>query len=209
MEEDAPDRKKWEDMDIDILCVAHGEPYVYVDGPSDKTLTRVLKISLNLSRGNISTLFFHYNLYVRDDHLTYIAERCPKLKRLVLPAWNRIKRSVICKAINMWRDLESLTMPSIANPLCIMEEISNNCMNFSELKIMGPCDMFFAHTLAKVPPPPAPRKMLKELDESILEKASRIRERTRLDEGYLRWYKYEEGLWKEDEVSIVARNVEK
>ncbi|KAL9992860.1 putative F-box domain, leucine-rich repeat domain superfamily, F-box-like domain superfamily [Helianthus debilis subsp. tardiflorus] len=120
MEEDVPDRKKWEDMDIDILVkifqtfdifeLTSGiarvcstwryaacdpllwgtldlsmlksnfikiplEPYVYVDERSDKTLTRVLKISLNLSRGNISTLIFHFNLYVRDDQLTYIAER--------------------------------------------------------------------------------------------------------------------------------------
>ena len=51
------------------------EPYVYVDGRSDRTLTRVLKIALNLSRGNILTLIFHYNLYVSDDQLTYAAER--------------------------------------------------------------------------------------------------------------------------------------
>lgn len=253
----------WRTLDLSMLksnfIKIPLEPYVYVDGRSDKTLTRVLKIALNLSRGNISTLIFHFNLYVSDDQLTYTAERCPRLKRLVLPAWNRIKRSGICKAISMWQDLESLTMPSIANPPYIMEEISKNCKKFSELKIMGPCDMFFAHTLAnclpnlkvlslrcsmlfkdalliildglkhlevlnishciliEVPPPPAPRKVLKELDESILEKACGIRElltcmdevcvmcrRTRLDEGLMRWYKYEEGIWKEDEVKSLA-----
>lgn len=51
------------------------EPYVYVDGRSDETLTRILKISLNLSRGSILTLIFHYNLYISDDQLTYTAER--------------------------------------------------------------------------------------------------------------------------------------
>ncbi|KAD6796428.1 hypothetical protein R6Q59_019782 [Mikania micrantha] len=304
MEEDVPERRKWEDLNNDILVkifqtldifeLTSGmaqvcsswryavcdpflwgtldlsmlksnfikiplEPYVYVDAPSDKTLTRVLKISLNLSQGNITTLIFHFNLYVRDDQLTYIAERCLKLKRLVLPAWNRIKRTGLIKAINSWKDLESLTMPSISNPHYIMEEISKNCKNFSQLKIMGPCDIFFAHTLAtwlpnlkvlslrcsmlykdallilldglkhlevlnishciivEVLSPPAPRKVLKELDESILEKASRLREfltcmddvcvmckRTRADEGFLRWYKYEEGLWKEDEVRSLA-----
>ncbi|KAI3508274.1 hypothetical protein L1887_23280 [Cichorium endivia] len=235
------------------------EPYVYVDCRSDKTLTRILKIALNLSRGNVSTLIFHYNLYVSDEQLTYAAERCPRLKRLVLPAWNRIKKTGIVKAIRMWNDLESLTMPSIMNPPYIMEEISKNCKNFSKLKIMGPCDMLFAHTLAsclpnlkvlslrcsilykdaliilldglkhlevlnishcviiEVPPPPAPRKVLKSIDESIIEKASGIKEfltciddfcvmceRTKLDEGLMRWYRYEEGLWKEDEVTCLG-----
>ncbi|KAL4281937.1 hypothetical protein GQ457_03G013540 [Hibiscus cannabinus] len=235
------------------------EPYVYVDARSDKTLTRLLKTSLSLSQGNIMTLIFHFNLYVSDDQLTYTAERCPRLRRLVMPAWNRIKKTGICKAIRMWKDLESLTMPSIANPPYLLEEIANNCKNFSELKVMGPFDNFFAATiimylpnirvlslrcsmlvkdtlisilddlrnlevlnishclLIEIPPPPAPRRIMRELDQSILEKASRLREfltcmndscsmcqRTRNDEGLMRWYKYEEGVWKADEVVGLA-----
>ncbi|KAK8656030.1 hypothetical protein V6N13_108589 [Hibiscus sabdariffa] len=235
------------------------EPYVYVDARSDRTLTRLLKTSLSLSQGNIMTLIFHFNLYVSDDQLTYTAERCPHLRRLVMPAWNRIKKTGICKAIRMWKDLESLTMPSIANPPYLLEEIANNCKNFSELKVMGPFDNFFAATiimylpnirvlslrcsmlvkdtlisildelrnlevlnishclLIEIPPPPAPRRIMRELDQSILEKASRLREfltcmndscsmcqRTRNDEGLMRWYKYEEGVWKADEVSSLS-----
>ncbi|KAH7850710.1 hypothetical protein Vadar_001888 [Vaccinium darrowii] len=68
-----------------------------------------------------------------------------------------------------------------------------------------------------IPPPPAPRKALKEIDGFILEKASRLREfltciddscvmcqRARSDEGLMRWYRYEEGLWKTDEVRSLA-----
>lgn len=185
--------------------------------------------------------------------------RCPQLRRLVLPAWNRIKKTGICKAIRAWKDLESLTMPGIANPPYLMEEISKNCKNFRELKIMGPCDKFFASTLAtylptlkvlslrcsmlykealiivldslphlevlnishclliEVLPPPGPKKVVSEIDQSIIEKASRLREfltcmndsctmcqRTKIDEGLMRWYRYEEGLWKADEVSSLA-----
>lgn len=234
------------------------EPYVYVDDRSDKKLTWVLKVALNLSRGSILTLIFHFNLFVSDDQLTYTAQRCPRLKRLVMPAWNRIKKTGICSAIRMWEDLESLTMPSIANPPYLMEEIANHCKNFAELKIMGRCEIFFANTLTAFLPnlkvlslrccllfrdaliiildglqrlevlnishcllvetcqPPAPRRVLKELDDSILEKASRLRQfltcmddhcdmcqRTRADEGLMRWYKYE-GLWKVDEVRSLA-----
>ncbi|KAH7850714.1 hypothetical protein Vadar_001964 [Vaccinium darrowii] len=103
------------------------QPYVYVHSQSDKTLTKVLKIALNLSRGNIQTIIFHFNLFVSSNHLTYVAERCPRLKRLVMPAWNRIKRTEIRSAIRMWEDLESLTMPSMANSAFLMHEISRNC----------------------------------------------------------------------------------
>ncbi|KAL3524260.1 hypothetical protein ACH5RR_017094 [Cinchona calisaya] len=77
---------------------------------------------------------------------------CPRLKRLVMPVWNRIKKTGICRAIRMWKGLESLTRPSIANPLYLMEKIAKNGKKFSELKIMGPCDIFFASTLAAFVP---------------------------------------------------------
>ncbi|KAL2558615.1 Cytochrome [Forsythia ovata] len=44
--------------------------------------------------------------------------------------------------------IESLTMPSISNPPYLIEEIAKNCKKFSELKIMGPCHIYFASTLA-------------------------------------------------------------
>ncbi|GMJ14936.1 snc1-influencing plant E3 ligase reverse genetic screen 4 [Hibiscus trionum] len=253
----------WKTLDLSVMrsnfIKIPLEPYVYVDARSDKKLTRLLKTSLSLSQGNIRTLIFHFNLYVSDEQLTYTAERSLRLQRLVIPAWNRIKKTGICKAIRIWRDLESLTMPSIANPSYLMEEIANNCKNFSELKVMGPFDNFFAATIIKylpkirvlslrcsmllkdalisildnlqnlevlnishcllieIPPHPSPRRVMRELDQSIVEKASRLREFvtcmkdscimcrcTRNDEGLMRWYKYEEGLWKADEVSSLS-----
>ncbi|XP_060203579.1 F-box/LRR-repeat protein At3g48880-like [Lycium barbarum] len=256
------DQVFWKMLDLSVLksnfIKIPFEPYIYVDSQSDKSLTCLLKIYLNLSRGSILTLIFHYNLYVRDDQLTYTAERCPRLKHLVMPAWNRIEETGICRAIRMWEDLESLTMPSIEDPPCVMTEIGRSCKNFAELKIMGPCDLLFASTLVEyLPnlkvlsvrctvlskpalviileglkklevlnishclitevPPPEPMEILTELDESILEKASRLREfltcmsdscimcqHTRNDEGLLRWYRYEEDLWKVDEVKSLA-----
>ncbi|KAF5800490.1 putative F-box domain, leucine-rich repeat domain superfamily, F-box-like domain superfamily [Helianthus annuus] len=259
----ARDPMLWRTLDLSVLSSNYIrtplEPYVYVDGPSDEQLTKILKISLNLSRGSIKTLIFNINLYVHDEQLTYTAERCPNLKRLVLPAWNRIKKTGICKAIKMWKDLESLTMPSIETPLYFMEKVSKNCKNFSELKIMGPCDIFLVNTLIRcvpnlkvlslrcsvvyldalilildglknlnvlnishcvivdAPPPDATIKVVTKLDDSVLKKGSRLSEfltcmddecimcqRTRADEGLLRWYRYEEGLWKQDEVKSLA-----
>ena len=69
----------WKTLDLSMLesnfIKIPLEPYVYVHGHSDKTLARILKISLSLSRGNITSLFFHFSLYVSEDHLKYTAQR--------------------------------------------------------------------------------------------------------------------------------------
>ncbi|CAH8392182.1 unnamed protein product [Eruca vesicaria subsp. sativa] len=223
------------------------EPYVYVERRSDVALTRILKFSMKLSGGNTRTLVFHFNLFLSDDQLTYTAERCPGLRRIVLPAWNRIKKTGICKAIRLWKNLESLTMPRIANPLYLLTEIAKNCKNFKELKIMGPFEIVFADTIISCLPnlktlslrcsaikrealikildglpnlevlnishsylvefsagQPQQKVIVRELDEVILKKASRLKRfltcmehetcvmcrRTEIDEGIVRWYHY-------------------
>lgn len=179
-----------------------------------------------------------------------------------MPAWNRIKKTEICKAISKWPHLESMTMPSIGNPPYLLEEISRSCKNFKELKIMGPFDVLFASSLIKnipklealslrcsvvhrdalmlildglhhlkalnlshsiileICPKSSQRRVVRGLDPTILEKASRLRQffvctrdscdscvmcqRAMLDEGLMRWYKYDSGLWKDDEVRSLA-----
>lgn len=151
-------------------------------------------------------------------------------------------------------------MPWIAHPPYIMEEISRNCKNFTQLKVMGSFDMNFALAIAANIPKlkvlsvrcsmlmkeallyildvmedlevlnishcfllegrsttfPGSR-MVKELEESILCKTSRLREflycqssscitcqRMILDEGLMRWWKYEDWFWRLDEVNCLA-----
>ncbi|CAA3016484.1 Hypothetical predicted protein, partial [Olea europaea subsp. europaea] len=66
-------------------------------------------------------------------------------------------------------------------------------------------------------PPPSPRRVLKEIDKSILHKTRKLRkfltcmsdscltcQRTRNDGGLIRWYKYEADFWKLDEVKSLA-----
>ncbi|XP_010061189.2 F-box/LRR-repeat protein At3g48880 [Eucalyptus grandis] len=253
----------WKTLDLSALestfIKIPQPPYVYVHSQSDKAVTQLLKIALNLSQGSIQTLIFHFNLYLSDEQLTYTAESCPLVKRVVMPAWNRIKETGICRAIKKWRHLESMTMPSIKNPPYLLEEISRNCENFSKLKIMGPFDMHFALPLVtyiprlkvlslrcsvimrdalvtildnlqdlevlnishciliEARPPPLPQRVVMEIDPFIMNKANRLREflvcmndscvmcqRARSDEGLMRWYQYEEGLWKSDEARSLA-----
>ncbi|XP_031275533.1 F-box/LRR-repeat protein At3g48880-like [Pistacia vera] len=65
--------------------------------------------------------------------------------------------------------------------------------------------------------PVMPEKIIKKPDKIILEKVARLRDfltciehscimcqLTQSDEGFMRWYKYEEGLWKMDEARSLA-----
>ncbi|XP_031263999.1 F-box/LRR-repeat protein At3g48880-like [Pistacia vera] len=127
-----PAIRRWEDLDTDILV----KIFLSFD---------VLQLTLGIA--NV------FNSCELGSNPPYIAiYRCPQLRRLVMPAWNRIKKDVICKAIRTWRCLESLTMPSIADPPYLIEEIALNCKNFSELKVIGPFDVLFASTIAKFLP---------------------------------------------------------
>ncbi|KAI3808820.1 hypothetical protein L1987_24781 [Smallanthus sonchifolius] len=197
----ACDPMLWQTLDLSMMSSNFIkiplEPYVYVNARSDKQLTKLLMISLNLSRGSIKTLIFNFNLYVCDAQLTYTAERCPNLKRLVLPAWNRIKKTVLslrCSTVY----LNAL--------LLILDGLKNlEVLNISHCLIVD------------AQPPSATRKLVEKLDDSVLEKGSRLKEFftcmddsctmceiTRRDEGLIRWYRYEEGLWKQDEVKSLA-----
>ncbi|GAU37945.1 hypothetical protein TSUD_269600 [Trifolium subterraneum] len=163
------------------------------------------------------------------------------------------------KAIRGWNDLESMTMPTIKDPTYVFQEISRNCKNFKELKIMGHLDKIFAFSLATylpnlkvlsvrcsmlvkealiiildslkylevlntshscfvIPYEEGRYRFISNIDRNTIgEKASRLRQfitcmekpcimcqRTRMDCEIAKWYKYEEGNWKDDEVSSLA-----
>ncbi|CAA6662663.1 unnamed protein product [Spirodela intermedia] len=275
-----PASKRWEEMEIDGLVKIFKELNMIEMAPvsqvcrswrlacADPLLWRILDLGRMKSNfiptraspfvwvdDRISSMIFHFDLYMKDEHLNYIADRCPHLRRLVLPAWNRITRTGICQAIRRWEELESLTMPTIQYPPYIMEEISRSCKNFSQLKIMGSFDVNFAssihsnlptlkvlsvrcsrlskeallfildrmenlevlnisHCLIVEGPASSSKRIMRELDAAILGKASRLREfaycldqlcvccrRMNVDEGLMRWYRYEDWFWRKDEVS--------
>lgn len=69
----------WNILDLGLLksnfIQTRASPYIWVDDRSDRRLTKLFRIAMALSRGNISCLIFHFNLYMKDEHLSYIAER--------------------------------------------------------------------------------------------------------------------------------------
>jgi hypothetical protein len=164
------------------------------------------------------------------------------------------------KAIRGWNDLESMTMPAIRDPTYVFQEISSNCKNFKELKVMRHLDKEFASSLitylpnlkvlsvrclglvkealilildnlkylevlnishscfVEHTPNEEGYRFISYIDSNTIgEKVSKLRQfitcmekscnmcqRTRMDCGLPRWYSYEEGIWKDDEVSSLA-----
>nr|XP_011470380.1 PREDICTED: F-box/LRR-repeat protein At3g48880-like isoform X1 [Fragaria vesca subsp. vesca]XP_011470381.1 PREDICTED: F-box/LRR-repeat protein At3g48880-like isoform X1 [Fragaria vesca subsp. vesca]XP_011470382.1 PREDICTED: F-box/LRR-repeat protein At3g48880-like isoform X1 [Fragaria vesca subsp. vesca]XP_011470384.1 PREDICTED: F-box/LRR-repeat protein At3g48880-like isoform X1 [Fragaria vesca subsp. vesca]XP_011470385.1 PREDICTED: F-box/LRR-repeat protein At3g48880-like isoform X1 [Fragaria  len=265
------DPQLWHTIDLSSMksnfIDTRGHPYVYVTEKSDLILNCFLKSATSHSKGCTTRLILHPNLYLPNDLFTYAAERSPKLKRLVMPAWNRIDKDGIRMAIACWKDLESLTIEYISDGIFsyLIHEISNNCKNFRELKLMTASDsqitsivnaslklkvlslrcsnVLQEHLTAILdrfcdlevlnishcrvmealrPDRPDGRRVLSELDPLILEKVSRLKklkkfmtcmpfdgwcimcDRARNDEGYMKWYKYEPELWKQDEVDSLA-----
>ncbi|CAL5211007.1 unnamed protein product [Lathyrus oleraceus] len=258
----------WQTLDFSMLksdfIKTQVEPFVWVNHGFDNNLYNLLFAALKSNNGNIKNLIFHYNLFLTDDQFMYSAKRCPLVRRLVFVSWNRIKKISIKKAIRGWKDLESMTMPSIRDPKYVFEEISKNCKNFKELKIMGHLHMRFASALTMHLPNLEVLSIrcscldmkalvlildklqhlqvlnishscfvkpgfsvddreryifINDIDLStIREKASRLCEfflcekqtscimchRTRDDCGFPRWFMYEEGIWKDDEVKSLA-----
>ncbi|WMV08154.1 hypothetical protein MTR67_001539 [Solanum verrucosum] len=198
------DQRLWKRLDLSVMqsnfIRVSIPPYIYVDTPSREKLICILKIFLNLSHGNILTLIFHYNLYVYNNQLTYTAKRCPRLKRLVMPVWEKLEKQTMCSAFHEW--CTELSKPAL---VILLDGLK-------KLKVLNISHCIITEYL----PPPAPMKIFTELDQSILKKASRLDkfltcmsdscimcQLTRNDEGFMRLYKYAD-LWKVDEVKSLA-----
>ncbi|PRQ60067.1 putative leucine-rich repeat domain, L domain-containing protein [Rosa chinensis] len=87
-----------------------------------------------------------------------------------------------------------------------------------DLEILNISHCLLMETLPPLPDRPPRRRVLTQIDPLILDKASRLKkfitcmrffscimcQRARKDKGYMRWYRNEPGLWKEDEVNSLA-----
>lgn len=88
---------------------------------------------------------FPRHMYLCDQDLIFIAERSPRLKRLVLPDTQLLTASSFTKAANIWRDLEEISFGPLLNLSGdqIIQEIGNMCKNLNTLCIHGMYSMNF------------------------------------------------------------------
>ncbi|PON84597.1 F-box domain containing protein [Trema orientale] len=118
----------------------------FEDEPSNIVML-ILKSIVKFSRGNVSSLIFPFHISLWNEDIVWTAERFRNLKRLVLPARNRLDIEALEDAIMDWKDLESLSIPCVYAPCVMMKAIGASCKNFTELKIMCPFDIDFAHAI--------------------------------------------------------------
>ncbi|KAG5630162.1 hypothetical protein H5410_001879 [Solanum commersonii] len=164
------DQRLWKALDLSVMQSNFVRisipPYVLVDTPFHEKLTRILKICLNLTRGNILTLIFHYNLYVDNNQLTYTTKRsCKKNFEL--------KIMTPCDILFAFALVSFLPNLKVLSVRCM--ELSKPALGIlleglKMLKVLNISHCIITEFL----PPPAPMKILTELDESILKKASRL-----------------------------------
>uniref|UniRef100_A0A452YJS6 F-box domain-containing protein n=1 Tax=Aegilops tauschii subsp. strangulata TaxID=200361 RepID=A0A452YJS6_AEGTS len=79
----------WGTLDFGLLksnfIQTRASPYIWVDDRSDKRLAKILRVAMAISRGNVNCMIFHYNLYMKDEHLHYISQRqCVACQRMML-----------------------------------------------------------------------------------------------------------------------------
>ncbi|OMO68967.1 hypothetical protein CCACVL1_19736 [Corchorus capsularis] len=91
----------------------------------------------------VKSIIFSSCMYVRHVHLSFVARRSPKLRRLILPDTDDIKVRNISKAIKLWGQLEEVRL----GPICrynmghLFRTIGTNCNKFKKLGIFGAFSM--------------------------------------------------------------------
>ncbi|KAL5682692.1 hypothetical protein ACJX0J_009077, partial [Zea mays] len=68
----------WGTLDFGLLksnfIQTRASPYIWVDDRSDRRLARILRVAMAISCGNVNCMIFHYNLFMKDEHLHFISE---------------------------------------------------------------------------------------------------------------------------------------
>ncbi|KAF3448535.1 hypothetical protein FNV43_RR09248 [Rhamnella rubrinervis] len=204
------------------------EAYAWSDEESEEKLLHILKNAMNLSSGNMTCLVFHFYAFLKNEHLICAAERSPKLKRLALPAWNQLNAiDTHCKNFTQLKimcpfDLEfakaiikytpELKVLSLRRALVYKDALTHILNKLKHLEVLN-----VKHCLLDDSEHDGFIVAYRKYEEETIEKASRLKnflfcqesscptcQRAFDDEGILKWFEYEEGLWRADELDIAV-----
>ncbi|XVF70651.1 hypothetical protein PTKIN_Ptkin11bG0179200 [Pterospermum kingtungense] len=139
--------KDYETLDLSPLQT-HDLLSAYEYPRVDKCIYKALEFVLNSETmehhgGCIRNVLFARWTYLKDSHLDFLAERSPKLKRLMLPQSLQLTLNGVSTIIQKWRELEELTIGPIEHQgsHIFVQTLGSSCKNLTRLHITGSTDM--------------------------------------------------------------------
>ncbi|CAJ1815911.1 unnamed protein product [Sphenostylis stenocarpa] len=111
-------------------------------------MTQFLKHILSLSDGNTTCFIFNFYVYLTNEQFFIVAERTPKLKRVVLPQTGDFSRAGLDIVMKSWSCLESITITSGVSAFYLLQSIGKYCNNITEMKFSRGCNFEEKHALA-------------------------------------------------------------
>ncbi|KAJ9555807.1 hypothetical protein OSB04_010421 [Centaurea solstitialis] len=106
---------------------------------ADDSLEKLVHFAIGRSHGLVTEVVFHPRLHLKEGQITWIAQRCPSLKLLVLPSHlSYVINFEVSNSICNWKDLEGLQVSSLIGLKKTITNISKNCRNFVHLCVYVP-----------------------------------------------------------------------
>ncbi|KAI5655533.1 hypothetical protein M9H77_32720 [Catharanthus roseus] len=133
----------WDTLDLSKLnehfkVPPHPDPQeTWSKLPFSKTFWNILTTATKFGNRNLTKIIFNLHISISDEHLIYVAKRCPNVKLLVLPALSTITIEGYQRAFQIWRGLEAVVLPGCIFPIDIFEILGRNCPKLRSLKMTG------------------------------------------------------------------------
>ncbi|KAK7374171.1 hypothetical protein VNO80_07600 [Phaseolus coccineus] len=141
----------WNKIDLSTLgsyCFSKPLNKVEAYRHSSLKMTQFLKHVLDLSNGNTICFIFNFYVYLTNEQFILVAQRTPKLKRVVLPETGDFSRGVEETVMRLWSCLESITITSAVSGYYILLAIGKYCNNITEMKFSQGCYFEEKHAVA-------------------------------------------------------------
>ncbi|XVF70659.1 hypothetical protein PTKIN_Ptkin11bG0180000 [Pterospermum kingtungense] len=129
---------------LEILGLASSYEFPYVDKNKFEALKFLLNRETMEHHGRcVRNIIFGPTMSLNKKHLDFIAERTPKLKKLMLPESHDLTSKAILRFIQKWSELEDLSVGPLEHKASdgFIRTLGSSCKNLTRLHILGSSPM--------------------------------------------------------------------
>ncbi|KAI5655529.1 hypothetical protein M9H77_32716 [Catharanthus roseus] len=105
--------------------------------PFSETFWNILTTATDVGNRNLTKIIFNLHIPISDEHLIYVAKRCPNVKLLILPALSMITPEGYQRVFEIWKGLEAIVLPGCFFSMDIFEILGRNCPKLRSVKMTG------------------------------------------------------------------------